>query len=121
METDPFGLLLGFLNVLLSVAVIFFAIRVHNDLNRTSLSKPLLIIAFAFFLLAVHESIDTISAVSPILGLGDEPEHSGASMVVETAFAVALFFGMLGFKSQFEKFEWVKEITQGQAQLVKNG
>ncbi len=109
---------LGVSNIVLSAAVILFSVKIYGDLKHTSLSKPLVLIAFAFFLLSVHQAIETITDITMVDSLGNA-EHSVASMFFEMGFAVAIFFGVIGFKTQFEKFEWVREITQGQAELVK--
>ena len=115
------GGLFGVLNVLLGASVVFYALKLHSDLKGASLSKPLVVIAVSFVLLIAHEAIDA----SPFLGvlfvpeeLGGHMEHSLPSMLIETVFAIILFAGVIGFKTEFEKFEWVREVTRGSAKVL---
>ncbi len=105
------------LNVLLGIAVIFVAYNVFEELKKTSLSRPLLVFGAAFVLMVAHEAIEAAGSLGMFMLEGDGT-HSMPSMLIESVFVVVLFLGVMSFKAEFEKFEWVREVTKGDARII---
>lgn len=96
-------LVLEFLAVLFGVAILFYSYKTYAFFKSSSLAKPMQVIGFAFFFFVVH-------AIVHFLNEFFHWEVPFLAQVPEFLFFLLMIYGIYLFKSEFERFEWVKEV-----------
>ncbi len=89
---------------MLGFGVMVLAYGVYGFFRKTSLATPLRIFGWGLFLFIFHEFVHVYGEYN---NLDVEEFYEW----VEVAFVAVMLLGFYTFKSQFEKFEWVREIS----------
>ncbi len=96
-------------NAVGGLILMFMAYGIYGFFRKTSLASPLRILGMAFFIFLFHEFVDVYGAAyGRQYGAFDLEQFYH---FLEIAFAAIILVGLYTFKTQFEKFEWVREIS----------
>ncbi|MFA6049054.1 MAG: hypothetical protein WC792_03870 [Candidatus Micrarchaeia archaeon] len=91
-------------NAILGLILTFIAYGIYGYFRKTSLASPLRIIGWAFFIFILHEALG-------VAGEAWDADFKAYYDASEIMFGIMMLVGFYEFKKQFEKFEWVQEIS----------
>ncbi len=95
------------LNAILGLVLMLISYGIYGLFRKTSLASPLRIIGWSIFIFVFHEALDVVGHAWG----WDENIVSTYYGFAEVVFGLLMLIGFYEFKKQFEKFEWVREIS----------